>query len=85
LRRPSPSVFPARLSALGKTESKPARSFEEEQADLDRAEKEMWDGYLEWSQIARIAIKSRPLVRLLDFLKTDRGTVEEPALPGEPG
>ena len=44
----------------------------------------MWDWYLEWSQIARIAIKSRPLLRLLGFLKTGRGSSEEPALPGEP-
>jgi hypothetical protein len=72
------------ISALGKSESKPARSFEEEQAYLERAEKAMWDWYLEWSQIARIAIKSRPLLRLLGFLKAERGTSEEPAVPGEP-
>ena len=33
----------------------------------------MWAWYLEWSQIARVAIKQRSLLKELGFLTTRRG------------
>ena len=44
------------------------------------AEEDLWRWYLEWSGIARIAIRDRRLLRVLGFLKTVRrpdGTEEE--------
>jgi hypothetical protein len=43
---------------------------------LERAEAALWAWYLEWSQIARTAIKSRPMLRMLGFLG-GRGHAEE--------
>lgn len=36
----------------------------------------MWSWYLEWSQIARVAIKQRALLKELGFLTTRRGEEE---------
>lgn len=69
------------------------RSLEEVQAELARAEKALWDWYLEWGQVARLAIKQRALLRQLGFLKAPRTSndeeegeetedVETPAVPG---
>jgi hypothetical protein len=38
-------------------------SAEEQEAELEAAESALWAWYLEWSKIARIAIKQRPLLR----------------------
>ena len=37
----------------------------------------MWAWYLEWSKIARVAIKNRALLRQLGFLSARRGEEEE--------
>jgi hypothetical protein len=52
-------------------------SFEEQQKELEKAEEAMWAWYLEWSQIARVAIKQRALLKELGFLNTRRGAEEE--------
>jgi hypothetical protein len=52
-------------------------SFEEQQEELEKAEAAMWSWYLEWSQIARVAIKQRALLKELGFLNTRRGAEEE--------
>ena len=52
-------------------------SAEEQEAELEAAESALWAWYLEWSKIARIAIKQRPLLRQLGFLTSRRGDVVE--------
>jgi hypothetical protein len=51
----------------------PPQPTEEE---LAKSEQMLWSWYLEWSQIARIAIKQRALLRLLGFLQAERGSKE---------
>ncbi len=51
--------------------------MEEQQAELDQAEAAMWGWYLEWSKIARIAIKQRVLLKELGFLSTRSGGDDE--------
>ncbi len=45
-----------------------ALTEEQTQAELDEAERLAWGWYLEWSRIARVAIKSRRMLRKLGFL-----------------
>jgi hypothetical protein len=54
-------------------------SVVEQEAELSRAEDALWAWYLEWSKVARIAIKQRPLLRQLGFLT--RHAVEEDPIP----
>jgi len=55
-------------------------SISEQEAELARAEDALWAWYLEWSKVARVAIKQRQLLRQLGFL-TRRAAEEEPAPP----
>ena len=60
---------------------------EESPDDLLRREAEMWDYYLQWSAIARVAIRDRRLLRSLGFLKlrrNDNGTGEDDLQPDVP-
>lgn len=41
------------------------------------AEEHLWAWYLEWSEIARVAVKNRRLLRLLGFLTKKRGEADE--------
>ena len=52
-------------------------SIEEQEAQLEEAETSMWAWYLEWSKIARVAIKQRVLLRQMGFLAIRRGDGEE--------
>jgi hypothetical protein len=52
-------------------------SVEQQEAELEEAETAMWGWYLEWSKIARIAIKQRVLLKQLGFLNVRRGGEEE--------
>ncbi len=45
--------------------------IEAEEASFDKAERELWAWYLEWSAIARNAIKQRSLLKKLGFLQDD--------------
>jgi hypothetical protein len=67
------------LKRLGAVETaKPAKDAPPEE-DYSKAETELWAWYLEWSDIARTAIKDRRQLRQLGFLKTTKrgGSVEE--------
>ena len=72
------------LAALGKVESAadetPSISAEEDAA-LEQA---LWDWYLEWSGIARAAIKDRRELRALGFLTERGGSVDDSDTPDEP-
>jgi hypothetical protein len=48
-------------------------------------ERDLWNWYLEWSGIARIAISDRRLLRTLGFLRDSSGSNREPEVPEEPG
>ncbi|MBK8256480.1 MAG: hypothetical protein IPK82_27905 [Polyangiaceae bacterium] len=50
---------------------------DDQEAQLAKAEDEMWAWYLEWSQIARTKIKQRALLRSMGFLRTNKAGVEE--------
>ena len=50
-----------------------AVALEQEEEELTQAEDAMWAWYLEWSKIARVAIKNRPLLKQLGFLAARRG------------
>ena len=52
-------------------------SAEDAKAELMRAESTLWGWYLEWSQVARTAIKQRALLRQLGFLTSRGGAAEE--------
>ena len=52
---------------------------EEQEEQLIQAEDAMWSWYLEWSKIARVAIKSRVLLRQLGFLARRGGEEDEEA------
>jgi hypothetical protein len=58
----------ALLDSLGKIERvAPTPSAEQMKVELNRAEAALWNWYLEWSQVARVAIKQRVLLRQLGF------------------
>lgn len=48
-----------------------------EEASFEKAEQELWAWYLEWSTIARNAIKQRSLLKKMGFLRDDGREVEE--------
>lgn len=75
----------AMLGSLAKVSAAQPRSLEEQQAELARAEKALWDWYLEWSQVARIAIKSRSQLRALGFLKNGKDGVDEEVIDAPEG
>jgi len=52
-------------------------SPDQQEAELEKAEADMWAWYIEWSKIARIAVKQRALLKQLGFLVARRGTDEE--------
>ncbi|MCX4247982.1 hypothetical protein [Paraliomyxa miuraensis] len=62
------------LEQVSSIEDEPAElpDLEEENARLAEAEDAMWAWYLEWSEIARSAIKDRNLLRRLGFLNSSR-------------
>jgi hypothetical protein len=60
-------------------------SVEEQREQQAEAERAVWEWYLEWSQVARVAIRQRSLLRQLGFLG-DRPAEEEdePEVPAPP-
>ncbi len=56
-------------------------SAEQQQQDVEQAEAALWAWYLEWSQIARVAVKQRSLLRELGFLATRGSAEEDPPAP----
>jgi len=67
------------LAQLTKVDSVPIpqASMHEQEVELERAEDALWGWYLEWSKVARVAIKQRALLRQLGFLA--RHAAEEDA------
>ena len=59
-------------------------SLEQQAAELEAAEAAMWDWYLEWSKIARIAIKQRVLLKEMGFLVPRRGGEDEEEVEAAP-
>jgi hypothetical protein len=67
------------LSTLGKVAPPQVPfSIEEQKTELARAEDSMCAWYLEWSAMARVAIKQRSLLRQLGFVRDRAGSEEEP-------
>lgn len=62
--------------------TRPSDSFLEAEA---RAEKELWDFYLEWSGLARRSISNRNLLRLLGLNKTGRSARSSATAPAASG
>lgn len=60
------------IERLRKVEAGSAFGQQPSDEELAEAESELWAWYLEWSQIARTAIKQRALLKALGFLQTDR-------------
>ena len=57
------------------------QSIREQEAELARAEDALWAWYLEWSKVARVAIKQRALLRQLGFLNRHAVDEEPPPAP----
>lgn len=70
------------LTQLSKVASAPITQAYalEQDAELQRAEEALWAWYLEWSKVARVAIKQRALLRQLGFL-TRHATEEDAPVP----
>jgi hypothetical protein len=64
------------VASLATIEPDPGSLAGEEQ-NRARDEEALWGWYLEWSQIARVAIKNRKLLRELGFLVRPSGPAEE--------
>jgi hypothetical protein len=64
----------ARLECIEDQPDEPV-DVDRERARLAKAETTMWAWYLEWSFIARAAIKNRRLLRLLGFLQSSSSSV----------
>ncbi|RYZ60863.1 MAG: hypothetical protein EOP08_14235 [Proteobacteria bacterium] len=50
---------------------------QEDPAAFDTAQTDLWKWYLEWSQVARIAITSKPILRTLGFGKPRRASASD--------
>lgn len=71
----------ALLESVGKVAPAPsATTVEAEQKQLEKAEADLWAWYLEWSAIARVAVKQRVLLKQMGFVATrTKGDTEEPS------
>jgi hypothetical protein len=66
------------LRELGSTQADVAPMVPDPE-QLEQAEKAMWQWYLEWGEIARVAVKDRRLLRELGFLSAKRSLADEVA------
>jgi hypothetical protein len=62
------------LESVGEVAPSAPVDLDAHRQDIERAETELWDWYLEWSQIARATITQRQLLRALGFLSSSRTT-----------
>jgi hypothetical protein len=62
----------ALLDSLTQVDSNASSSWDVQQRRLFAAESVLWEWYLEWSRVARVAIKQRALLRQLGFLGESR-------------
>jgi hypothetical protein len=56
-------------------------AIEKAKADAVKAEQALWAWYLEWSQVARIAIKQRALLHQLGFLSSSHASATDDTVP----
>jgi hypothetical protein len=72
------------LRALEQPEGLETQWLEQQADDHARADAALWLWFLEWSHIARFAIKERSLLRLLGFKASDPATPggDEPEVDG---
>jgi hypothetical protein len=69
----------ALLDSLEKVDTRVRSTWDVQQRRLFAAESVLWAWYLEWSRVARVAIKERALLRQLGFLGESRVEEEEGA------
>jgi hypothetical protein len=81
----------ALLRSVGQIDPVTPVDLDAQRQDIERAETELWNWYLEWSQIARTTITERPLLRALGFLTptrtpggNDEPVDDEPAVEPKP-
>jgi len=59
------------LETVGRIETYPdVTTVDQDQEDLAKAEASLWAWYLEWSQIARIAVTQRSLLKQMGFVQS---------------
>ena len=72
------------LATMGQVEAQAnVTTIEEEAAELARAEERLWGWYLEWSQIARIAVEQHALLKQLGFRATQGKAATPEAVAGD--
>jgi hypothetical protein len=74
------------LGLRGEQQPQTPASIEQAKADAAKAEEALWAWYLEWSQVARVAVKSRAMLHLLGFLQgthtaADDAAADDPTAP----
>lgn len=68
----------ALLETVGRIETYPdVTTIDEDQEQLEKAEAELWGWYLEWSRIARTAVKQRVLLKQMGFVSSRAKTADE--------
>jgi len=65
------------LETLGKVQTVDATMAAQDPQALEKAENDVWAWYLEWSQIARVAVTQRVLLKQMGFLPTRRSKATE--------
>ena len=65
------------LETLGKVQTVDAAMAAQDPKVLEKAENDLWAWYLEWSQIARVAVTQRVLLKQMGFLPTRRSKATE--------
>lgn len=70
----------ALLDSLKRVDTNASSNWDVQQRRLFAAETLLWEWYLEWSRVARVAIKQRALLRQLGFLGESRVEEEESAV-----
>ncbi|AKF10828.1 hypothetical protein DB32_007977 [Sandaracinus amylolyticus] len=76
-------IAPVKRTLEEVAQIEPALEPERDPEDDATAEREMWEWYLQWSAIARVAVKERRLLKAMGFLQTSTGAVIEPDLEEE--
>ncbi len=67
----------ALLESLGKVETVDAAMAGQDPKAREKAENDLWAWYLEWSQIARIAVTQRALLKQMGFLPSRKSKASE--------
>ena len=65
------------LETMGKVQTVEATMAAQDPQALEKAENDLWAWYLEWSQIARVAVTQRVLLKQMGFLPTRKSKATE--------